>query len=119
MVRAYVFDRARAPVLRSNRCAGSPDALRLTPWVGEQIWDSLGAFDLRPGVGRVTAPVLVIHGVADVIPIEAAREWRASYPIARLLLARRSGHLIHVEEPDLFFGAVEAFLAGDWPEGAE
>lgn len=68
---------------------------------------------------RVTAPVLVLHGVADVIPEAGARDWAASYPNSRLLLMRRSGHLMHVEEPEIFFAAVETFLAGGWPAGAE
>lgn len=56
---------------------------------------------------------------ADVIPLAASREWAASYPNARLLLMRRSGHLAHLEEPDAFFAAVDDFLAGRWPEGGE
>ena len=119
ILRAYVFDPAAELPLRGNLCSGSPEAVRRTPWVGDEIWDSLGEFDLRPEVRRVTAPVLVIHGIADIVPLEGAREWRASFPNARLLLAPRSGHLIHVEEPELFFGAVETFLDGEWPAGAE
>jgi len=118
ILRAYVFDPAAAPRVRSNLCAGSPEAVRRTPWVGEEIRRSLGEYDLRSGVRGVTAPVLVIHGIADPVPLEGSREWAASYPNARLLLMGRSGHLIHVEEPAAFFAAVETFLAGRWPAAA-
>jgi len=63
--------------------------------------------------------VLVIHGIADVIPLAASRAWAASYANARLLLMQRSGHLAHLEEPAAFFTAIDEFLAGGWPAAAE
>ncbi|HEV7658955.1 MAG TPA: alpha/beta hydrolase [Allosphingosinicella sp.] len=119
ILRTYVFDPAAALRFRGNLCAGPPEAVRRSLAVNEVIMRSLGEFDLRPAVRRVTAPVLVLHGVADVIPEASARDWAASYPNSRLLLMRRSGHLMHIEEPDAFFAAVETFLAGGWPAGAE
>lgn len=117
ILRLYVYDPAAPLRLRGNLCAGPPEVVRRSLWVNRMIWRSLGEFDLRPEVRRVTAPVLVIHGAADVVPPEGARDWAASYPNARLLMTQRSGHLIHVEEPGIFFPAIETFLAGGWPEG--
>ena len=77
-----------------------------------------GAAGLRPGARRVMAPVLVIHGETDAIPVEGAQDSAESYPNARLLLVPRTGHLIHLEQPDIFFAAVEVFLGGDWPVDA-
>jgi proline iminopeptidase len=119
ILKLYVFDPAAPLSLRGTLCFGGPQVVRRSIWVNRMIWRSFGAFDLRSEVRRVTAPVLIIHGVSDIVPPEGAREWAASYPNARLLMARRSGHLIHVEEPGLFFPAIETFLAGGWPEGAE
>jgi proline iminopeptidase len=119
ILRVYVFDPAATLRFRGNLCAGPPEAVRRSLSVNDAIMRSLGEFDLRPAVRRVTAPVLVLHGIADVVPEAGARDWAASYPNARLLLMRRSGHLMHVEEPDAFFAAVETFLAGGWPAGAE
>lgn len=118
ILRVYVFDPAATLRFRGNLCAGPPEVVRRSLSVNEVIMRSLGEFDLRPAVRRVTAPVLVLHGVADVIPEAGARDWAASYPNARLLLMHRSGHLMHVEEPDAFFAAVETFLAGRWPAEA-
>jgi proline iminopeptidase len=115
----YAFDPARALSFRGSLCAGSREVVRRSLWVNEAILRSFGEFDLRPQVRRVTAPVLVIHGVADVVPLAGARDWAASYPDARLLLMHRSGHLVHLEEPAAFFAAVEEFLAGRWPAAAE
>jgi hypothetical protein len=35
------------------------------------------------------------------------------------LVIPEAGHLPFVEKPDLFFPAVDAFLKGNWPDGAE
>jgi proline iminopeptidase len=116
--RLYVHDPEAALPFRGNVCAGPVEAVRRQQAVNQIIWRSLGDFDLRPGAERVTAPVLVIHGAADVIPLAASRDWAAHYPDGRLLVIERAGHIVHVERPDAFFPAVEAFLAGRWPEGA-
>lgn len=119
ILRLYVFDSAVPLRLRGNLCSGPPEVVRRSLWVNQTIWRSFGEFDLRPEMRRVSAPALVIHGIADVVPPEGAREWAASFPDARLLMMQRSGHLIQVEEPDAFFAAIEAFLAGRWPDAAE
>ncbi|HYD13696.1 MAG TPA: alpha/beta fold hydrolase [Allosphingosinicella sp.] len=119
ILRIYAFDPAADPPFHGSLCAGPPDVVRRSLWVNNMIVDSLGEYDLRAEVRRVRAPVLVIHGVSDVIPLASSRVWAASYPDARLLLMRRSGHLAHVQESAAFFSAIETFLAGRWPAGAE
>lgn len=116
---AYAFDPSQVPPHGGDMCAGPPEALRRQMPVNKAIWRSLGKFDLRPAVRRVTVPVLVIHGEADVIPLQSSEDWAASYPEARLLLIQRAGHLAHLEQPEIFFGAVDKFLAGGWPDGAK
>lgn len=117
--RLYRFDPVTAPPFRGDVCAGSREAVRRQMWVNKMVWRSLGDFDLEGPVERVEAPVLVIHGVADVVPLDGSRAWATHYPHGRLLVLQRSGHLVHLEEPDAFFAAVETFLAGGWPPGAE
>jgi proline iminopeptidase len=119
ILKLYVFDPAAPIRLHGNLCSGPPEVVRRSIWVNRMIWRSFGGFDLRREVGRVAAPVLVIHGVADVVPPEGAREWAASFPDARLLMLERAGHLLQVEQPGIFFPAIETFLAGRWPDGAE
>ncbi len=72
-------------------------------------------YDWRERVSSISAPVLVVHGTEDLVPLEASREWVATLPQARLLLVEGSGHFPHLEAPDAFFPAVETFLAGQWP----
>jgi proline iminopeptidase len=119
ILRLYVHDPAAPVSIRGNLCAGPPEVVRRSLWVNRIIVQSLGEFDLRPMVRRVTAPVLIIHGIADIVPPEGARDWAASFPNARLMMLERAGHLLQVEQPGIFFPAIETFLAGRWPEGAE
>ena len=104
---------------KGDVCAGSDEAVRMQQWVNREVWRSLGQFDLLPQLGKVTAPVLVIHGVADPIPVASSEAWAANYPNARLLVIDKAGHLSHVERPDVFFPAVEAFLRGSFPAEAK
>jgi proline iminopeptidase len=116
--RIYRFDPDATLPFRGNVCAGPPQAVRRQLWVNATILQSLGDFDLRAAVGRVTAPMLVIYGATDVVPLSGVEAWASSYADGRLLVIERAGHLVHVERPDAFFPAVETFLAGRWPEGA-
>ncbi len=76
-------------------------------------------FDYRAEARQISAPTLVVHGGADSIPLAASEEWTRAIPDARLLVLPDVGHFPHAEAPSVFFGAVETFLHGDWPDRAE
>ena len=105
--------------IKGDVCDGTEQALRLQQTVNGQIWGTMGDFDLTPGMAAVKAPVLIIHGEADYIPLEGSRAWARSMPNARLLIIPGAGHTPQGETPEIFFPAVEAFLKGGWPKGAE
>lgn len=116
----YIYgDSLPAGRFKGDVCAGSEEAVRMQQWVNREVWRSLGQFDVQPQLAKVTAPVLVIHGEADPIPVASSEAWAAGYPNARLLLIEKSGHLSHVERPDVFFPAVETFLKGSFPAEAK
>ena len=119
VLRLYAFDPDAHLSFGGDLCAGSREAVRRQQVVNQAIWASMGDFDFRQAVASVRAPVLVVHGTADAVPAAASRDWAASFANARLLTVPRTGHLIHIERPEIFFPAVEAFLAGGWPDGAE
>ena len=73
---------------------------------------SLGAFDWRDDLRRVTVPALVMHGSADVIPTDSSREWAAALPDAHLAVLEGVGHFPYLESPEQFFPLVNDFLAG-------
>ena len=76
-------------------------------------------FDYRPVAPRISAPTLVVHGGADnTVTVGASEAWTRAIPDARLLVLPGVGHFPHVEAPSEFFGAVETFLDGGWPDDA-
>ena len=100
-------------------CAGSPEALRnQMDNVGEYTEASLGEWDWRASLREFSAPTLIVHGTADPLPVEGAREWAEVLPNSRLLLLEGVGHFPYLEAPERFFSAVEEFLQGGWPDGA-
>ena len=113
-------DSAAARRSRGDFCAGTPEALaNKVRSVDRFTLRSLGEWDWRPALRAVAAPALVIRGTADHVPLESAREWATALPDGRLLELDGSGHFPYLEVPDRFFAAVEAFLQGRWPAGAE
>lgn len=118
LFRLYAFDPDNPGAARSDACAGGTEAVRRQLIVNKRIWAALPGYDLRPLLGGVTAPVLVIYGEADPVPRAAAEAWASGYPNARLLVIRRAGHLSHVEQPSAYFSALDAFLRGRWPPEA-
>jgi proline iminopeptidase len=118
LFRLYAWDPAAPGASHADPCAGGPEAVRRQLLVNRRIWAGLPNYDVRPLLGRVTAPVLVIYGEADPVPRAAAEAWAAAYPDARLLVIPRAGHLSHVEQPGIFFPALDSFLRGRWPAGA-
>ena len=108
-----------APRIKGDICDGTEEAVRLQQRVNGQIWETMGEFDLRPGMAAVRAPVLIVYGVADYVPPQGARDWASSMPNARLLPIANAGHVPQGEQPQIFFPAVIEFLKGGWPEGAQ
>ena len=115
----YTYGRSLNIGFKGDVCAGSKDAVRQQQTVNGHIWRSLGDYDLVPKLAAVKAPVLVIHGVADVIPQRSSELWASAYPNARLLLFEKSGHMSHIEQASAFFSAVETFLMGRFPAEAK
>jgi proline iminopeptidase len=76
-------------------------------------WESeiCRTFDLRPELGRIDAPTLVIAGDADFVagPVSAEEIARA-IPGAELELLAGTGHFVFVESPERFREAVWRFL---------
>jgi proline iminopeptidase len=102
---------------KGDFCAGTPESRRnKIAGVDRFTMASLGDWDWRPALRAVTARTLIVRGTADVLSGE--QDWLASLPNARLLLLERTGHFPYLEAPDRFYPAIDAFLAGSWPDGA-
>lgn len=116
----FFGDSSAAGRSKGDFCAGTPESRRnKIVSVDRFVAASLGDWDWRATLRRVTAPTLVIHGTADVLPAAGGREWAAVVPQARLLLLQGIGHFPYLEAPEPFFTAVDTFLRGSWPPEAQ
>ena len=89
---------------------------RVTERTRRAVWESLGQYDLRDRIRRTfphgTAPrSLLLHGIYDPMPLEAARETAALLSTGVIELA--TGHAPHVEATQEFVRALDGFLPKD------
>jgi proline iminopeptidase len=100
-VAGYFADPKRARDLTPFRVVGR---------VQQQVWESLGDYDLLPELAALRVPhALVVHGREDPIPL-ASSEAGAHALGARLVVLEDCGHVPYVEQPDALFAALDAFL---------
>ena len=100
-VSAYFYDPARARDLTPFRVTGRTQ---------QEVWSSLGDYDLRPALAGLDIPAIVLQGEDDPIPLEATRT------VARLLNAEfhllpRCGHVPYIEAQEEFVRLLDQFLA--------
>ncbi len=69
--------------------------------------------DLRPVLGHVQAPVLLLHGARDALmPLAAAQALAQTLPAAHLQVLPEAGHALPLSAASLCVQAAQAFLAG-------
>ncbi len=73
---------------------------------------ALHAMDLRPDLGRIINPTLVVGGSADATtPPEMSAELAASIAGAELVILDDCGHCPPLQQPEALAAAVDAFLS--------
>jgi proline iminopeptidase len=102
---AYFADRAKAQLLTD-----SLDEQSFNDAVFWGVVMQMMALDLRAGLEKVKAPVIVIHGKQD--PLESADEVHATFPGSRLVVIENAGHFPWLEQPEKVYSALDGFLAG-------
>lgn len=105
------FELSVAPYFYDPRRARELTPFRITARTQQEVWSSLGDYDLRPALARLRVPALVLQGKQDLIPLES------SETVARLLqgelqLLERCGHVPYVEAHQDFVRIVDGFLNG-------
>jgi proline iminopeptidase len=106
-------------VVKSDLCAAPPEAIRFgMTKTNPATFGSLGDWNWTSELSRVKAPVLIIHGEEDAIPMPMVSAWLTALPNARILRLPHTGHFPHAEQPVIVFPAMEAFLKGGWPKDA-
>ncbi len=86
---------------RTARQGREVTALLMTPLANLDLWDALA---------DLTAPVLIVHGDRDPIPLAMVEEMVAVLPNARLVVLNEVGHFPFIESPGELFGAIQRFL---------
>lgn len=118
--REMALARGESGEWKGTNCAMPPETVRYYFRTTAQLGPrAFGDWDFRRSLGHVEAPLLVVYGDGDPKGAEAQRAWAASVPHGRILLLPGGGKSISADRPDLFYPAVEAFLDGEWPSGAE
>lgn len=84
-----------------------------TPAAIGELLDMVEAIDVRPLLGTITVPTLILHRRDDaVVPLAFARETAALLPTSRLVELEGADHFAHVGDVDAWIDHYERFVAG-------
>jgi proline iminopeptidase len=89
--------------------AGIVAARAIEEHLYEQTWRSPD-WELLTRLGQLRVPTLIIHGDADLIPLDVARHIADAIPDARLEVLRDCGHFAYLEQPEPTYQAIAGFL---------
>lgn len=103
------FELAVAPYFRNPDRARDLTPFRVTGRTQDEVWRSLGEYDLTGKLHRIGVPALVVHGRHDPIPLWSAED-TARRLRAELVVLEESGHVPYVEETDRFVATLDRFL---------
>jgi proline iminopeptidase len=104
-----MFELSVAPYFYDPARTGDLTPFRVTGRTQEEVWSSLGNYDLRPALSGLDIPAIALQGEADLIPLESTQT------VARLLhaelhLLARCGHVPYIEAHEEFVQLVDEFL---------
>ena len=102
-VAPYFFDPSRARELTPFRVTGRTQ---------QEVWSSLGDYDLRPRLSALRVPALVLHGEEDPIPLSSS-ESLADLLGAEFMGLPRCGHVPYIEAFEEFSRLLNGFLPAD------
>jgi non-heme chloroperoxidase len=84
------------------------ESLKLPARLWRSALDGLVAFDDAAGLGRITAPTLLIWGDRDaVVSMEEQQRFQEAIPDARLKVYPEMGHSPHWERPERVAAGLE------------
>jgi 3-oxoadipate enol-lactonase len=106
------FQEANPDLMRNRREA----FLKTDPEVFRAACDALAELDLRPQLGQVKVPVLVLVGEQDeATPPPMSHEIAAGLPQARLKIIAGCAHVPQLQAPSAFLDAIREFLSPSPP----
>ena len=108
--RPELFDDLIARLRRGSTEEGIVAARAIESHLYEQTWES-DEYDLFDRLQRLPIPTLVIHGDADLVPVELARHLAAAIPDSQLDVFRDCGHFAYLEQPESTYRVIARFLS--------
>lgn len=109
-----LFELSVVPYFHDPALAKDLTPFRVTGRTQQEVWESLGDYDLRPALRALHLPATVLHGDADPIPSDIARATAAALR-ADFHLIERCGHVPYVERFDEFVRIAGDALARPLP----
>ena len=107
------FELSVAGYFRDPVRARNLTPFRVSARVQHAVWESVKGADLRPRLGEIRVPVLVLHGRHDPVPLAASEELVSRLPDGRLEIFDDSGHALYAEETEKFVRVLDGFLPKD------
>jgi proline iminopeptidase len=104
-----LFELSVAPYFFDPRRARELTPFRITGRTQQEVWASLGDFDLRPALASLSLPTLLLHGRDDPIPFQTAQTLAGILQADFQLLAD-CGHVPYIEAHDQFVALLDEFL---------
>jgi 3-oxoadipate enol-lactonase len=84
--------------------------IRTTPFAGfNGCAAALSDYDLRPGLGGIGRPTLLVVGTKDATLV-GIRQIKEAVPGASLVELEGAGHLSNLEQPQAFSRAIRDFI---------
>jgi proline iminopeptidase len=103
----YFFDRAKALAFAAQLTDGSVHR----DVNGMLFGDLAKAYDSRPGLRKLTRPVLIVHGHQDPVGDLTAEAIHAAIASSTLVYLKQCGHFPWIEQPEAFRQSLASFFA--------
>jgi proline iminopeptidase len=98
-------------VIKGDCCSAPAEGLRYGYKYTQSItWNSLGEWDFREALKKVRAPVLLIHGEEESIPMDMVEVWTKFLPNSELKKIPKAAHFPYAERPGEVWPLIESFL---------
>jgi proline iminopeptidase len=98
-------------IIKGDCCSAPPEGIRYGYKYTQSItWNSLGDWDFRQELKKVKAPVLLIHGEQESIPMDMVEEWTKFLPNSALKKISKAAHFPYAERPAEVWPVIEKFL---------
>ncbi|MBA2628214.1 MAG: alpha/beta hydrolase [Gemmatimonadales bacterium] len=104
-----LFELSVAPYFADPARARELTPFRLTGRTQQEVWSSLGQFDIRPALATLSMPAIVVHGDSDPIPPDNFVAIATALRAPRHELSQ-CGHVPYVEAFDPFRKLLGDFL---------